>query len=98
MFSRNNIIAAVIAITVLVVLFSAPDRVGKYYPADEVHLEARSSSSKRNRHEACGKCHFEGGEYPVPDNHVKRKRCYGCHAPQPEEGAEGEIAEEKSKE
>jgi len=86
--TRNNIIGVVIAAVVLFVLFSAPQRVRKYYPNDETHNTAATSKSRRNMHEACGVCHFEDGEYPIPETHLKRTRCYGCHSAKPAEGAE----------
>lgn len=92
--SRNNIIAAVIAIVVLTVLIMAPEKEGTYYPNDDTHNKAVASTTKRKMHEACGTCHFEGGEYPIPDTHVKRTRCYGCHAAQPLEETAAESGKQ----
>jgi hypothetical protein len=86
--NKNNIIAFVIAVTVLTVLLMAPEKKGSYYPNDDVHINAVKATTKKLMHEECGKCHFEGGSNPVPDTHVKRQRCYGCHAAQPAEGEE----------
>ncbi len=78
---KKHLLAAVVATIVLTVLIMAPKRVRIPYPDTKEHRLARKNSSKRKRHEACGKCHFEGGEYPIPDTHIKRERCYGCHYP-----------------
>jgi hypothetical protein len=89
MLNKNNILAVIIAIAVLTVLFMAPEREITFYPADDTHLNAKNATTKRKMHEECGKCHFEGGEYPIPETHVKRTRCYGCHLPKPAEQPEG---------
>lgn len=82
---KKNLIFIIISVAVLTILLMAPEKKGTYYPADEVHINAVKATTKRKMHEECGKCHFEGGEYPLPDSHVKRERCYGCHAQQPAE-------------
>lgn len=88
MFNKSNIIFALICIGVLTVLLMAPPKQGSYYPADEAHLNVAKISTKRNMHEECGKCHFEGGVRPIPETHKKRTRCYGCHTSKPAESAE----------
>ncbi len=83
---KKHVAFVLVMAAVLTVLLMAPEKKGSYYPADETHLNAVKATTKRDMHKECGKCHFKGGEYPIPDTHVKRTRCYGCHAPQPEPG------------
>jgi hypothetical protein len=85
---KKNLIFLLIAVAVITVLLMAPDKEISYYPADEIHINAAKATNKKKMHEECGKCHLDGGENTLPDDHVKRERCYGCHTQQPAEEAE----------
>lgn len=74
-----NIIFVVICLTILMILFNAPEETTARLPLDEKHTLFQQGMDKKEAETYCGKCHNPDGESPLPEDHPPKYRCLFCH-------------------
>ena len=77
--SLLNIIFVIICLTILTILFNAPEETTARLPLDEKHALFQQGMAKKEAETHCSKCHNPDGESPLPENHPPKYRCLFCH-------------------
>jgi cytochrome c553 len=74
-----NIVFVLISVTILTVLWNAPEETTSKLPLDENHMIFQQGMDKKEAESRCSTCHQPAGISPLPENHPPKYRCLFCH-------------------
>ena len=74
-----NILFAVLAATVVFLLWRAPEETTSRLPDDEIHEIFHKIKSKKEADSHCVECHSADKDAPLPEDHPPPYRCLFCH-------------------
>ncbi len=74
-----NIVFILICLSILGILFNAPEETTAKLPLDENHMRFQNDMDKKEAEGHCGQCHSPQGKSPLPEGHPPKYRCLFCH-------------------
>jgi len=74
-----HIIFACFSLALVLFLLNAPEETTSPLPRDDIHIEFHKIKKKKEAEKFCLKCHDDGKENQLPQDHPPKYRCLFCH-------------------